>query len=81
MPQVLHEGNRGVVIGILESNLVGHQLIMQTRFSQCFSSRETLVNRMNDVLDSGSDDATSACRSGDQEEFAIRSFDNRRRDG
>ena len=67
MAKTFHESDRRVVIGILKGSKVRHELVMQTRFSQRLSSRETLIDRMYDILNSGSDDSASTCRSGEQE--------------
>jgi hypothetical protein len=81
MPKALHESDSRIIIRILKGDLVGNQLIMQTRLCKSLSSTQLLVNRMNDILDSGRDNTTASGRASNQEKLAIWSKDDRRGDG
>lgn len=67
MAACLHGGNSGVVISVFEGDLIWHQLVMQAGFGQRFGGGESLINGVNDILDSSSDDTASSCRSRNQE--------------
>lgn len=81
MPTALHKRDSRIVIGILESGLVRDELVMQTRFGQGFCRSQALINDVDDVLHSGSDDIASTCSAGDQEQRAVWARDDGGCDG
>lgn len=81
MPARLHEGHGLVVVAILERDLVGDQLIMQTGLSQSFSRRETTINSVDDVLDGRGDDPTAARRASHEKDSTVRVSHNGWRTG
>ena len=81
MSQGLHERDRGVIIRVLERDLIRDQLIMETRLGQGFGSCHSLVNDVNDVLNSSSENAAPSCCSYYEVQLPIRTSDDGWGDG
>ena len=54
---------------------------MQTRFGECFGCGESLINDMNDVLNSRRDDTTATRTASNEYKGPITASDNSRGDG
>lgn len=76
MTERFHEFDRRVIVGILEADLIRNELIMKTRLSESLRGAQLLVDRVNDVLNSGCDNTTSSRRACDQKKLSIRVGDN-----
>lgn len=71
MPEGLHERNGRVIVSVLELDHVWNQLIVETGLSQGVVRRHLLVDGVDDVLESGRDDPTASCCTGDEECAAV----------
>lgn len=78
---VLHKRDSRIIVGVLEGGLIRNQLIMQTGLCQSFRCCHSLVDDMNDVLDSRGDDTAPSGGSGDQEQRAVWTGDDYRGHG
>jgi hypothetical protein len=65
--KTLHEGHSAVIIGILESDLVRNQLIMETRLGESLRRSQALVDNVDDVLHCCGDDSAASFCAGDQQ--------------
>jgi hypothetical protein len=64
MPALLHELHSGIIKPVLELHVVRHKLVMQPWSRERLGRRETLVDRVDDVLDCRRDDPAAACGAG-----------------
>ena len=82
MPSFPHKSNRRIIIRVLETNLIRHQLIVQSRGGEGLRRGETLIEDVPEVLDGGGDDAGAAGGTDDDGEGVVGSvFDDGRGDG
>jgi hypothetical protein len=66
MPTTTHKRHGVVIKRVLESDLIWDELVMESWLEQGVMRRHLPVDSVDDALDGGGDDATSAGGAGDE---------------
>lgn len=81
MAPLLHKVHRPIIICVFETNLIGHQLVVEAGLRERLQGRHVLVEHVPEALDGGGYDAGAASGAGDEVEGSVCVFDYCGRDG